>query len=72
MKEQEEEIITYEKYPNPMTAEIIRGRLEENGINCFVANENDPYNQVFGVTLKIFARDKALVAKILAEVPDSE
>ena len=63
----EEEIIILEKYPNPMTAQIIRGRLEENGIQCFVASENDPYNDVLGVTLKIFARDKERCLQILAE-----
>lgn len=66
----EEEIITLKKYPNPMTAEIVRGRLEENGIICFVANENDPYNQVLGVDLKIFQRDKQRAEEILAEKLD--
>ncbi|HCN82038.1 MAG TPA: DUF2007 domain-containing protein [Sphingobacteriaceae bacterium] len=66
----EEEIITLEKYLNPMTAEIVRGRLEENGIHCFVASENDPYNTVLGVNLKIFASDKERCLAILAEDPE--
>ncbi len=66
----EEPIITLEKYSNPIAAEIVRGRLEENGISCFVANENDPYNQIFGVNLQIFERDKERALKILAEKVD--
>jgi putative signal transducing protein len=36
----EEEIVTFETYYNPMLAEIIRTRLEANGIPCFLADES--------------------------------
>jgi len=63
----EENIITLEGNYNPMLAQIIRGRLEANGIPCFIAGENTPYNQVLGVKIKIFERDKERCRQILAE-----
>ena len=66
----EDDIISLEKYYNPMLAQIIRGRLEENGIPCFVANDTSPYSPVIGVTLKIFARDRERCLQILAEDPE--
>lgn len=66
----EDDIITLEKYYNPMLAQIIRGRLEENGIHCFVSDEINPYSPVFGVNLRIFARDKERCLQILAEDPE--
>jgi len=71
---EEENIITLEGDYNPMLAQIIRGRLEANGIPCFVAGESMPYSQVLGVKLKIFERDKERCLKILSEdaEPDIE
>jgi hypothetical protein len=66
----EENIITLEGDYSPMLAQIIRGRLEANGIPCFVAGESTPYNQVLGVKIQIFERDKERCMKILAEDAD--
>lgn len=53
-----------------MLAEIIRGRLEANGIPCFIANDDAAYSQVLGVQLKIFEKDKEKCLKILEEDED--
>lgn len=61
--EAEEQIITFETYYDPMLAQIVRTRLEDSGIPCFVADENlgtlyPAYNSAIGgIKLKIFARD---------------
>src|SRR4051812_41685550 len=61
--EQDEKIITFENYYDVMLAHIVRTKLEDNGIPCFIADENtltaNPlYNQaVGGIKLKIFERD---------------
>jgi hypothetical protein len=71
-----DKIITFESYYDPMLAHIIRTRLEDAGINCFIADENtlvaQPfYNQaVGGIKIKIFERDLERCREILAE--DSE
>ena len=68
----DDKIITFERYYDPMLAHIIRTRLEDNGIPCFIADENtiaaNPvFNQaVGGITLKIFERDLAKCREILA------
>ena len=72
----EDKIITFESYYDPMLAHIIRTKLEDNGIQCFIADENtigaNPlYNQaVGGVKLKIFERDLQKCKDILAEEGD--
>ena len=59
----EEEIVVFETYYNPMLAEIIRAKLEANGIPCFLSDESigtiyPVYNQgAGGIKLKVFARD---------------
>jgi hypothetical protein len=69
----EDEIITFEAYYDPMLAQIIKGRLEANGISCYLADEttigvNPLYsNAIGGVKLKIFAKDEARCREILAE-----
>jgi hypothetical protein len=68
---EEENIITLEGDYNPMLAQIISGRLHANGIPCFIAGENTPYNEVLGVKIKIFERDKERCLKILAEDVDN-
>jgi len=68
----EDKIITFERYYDPMLAHIIRTRLEDNGIPCFIADENtisaNPvFNQaVGGIKLKIFERDLEKCREILA------
>ncbi|MBS1524115.1 MAG: DUF2007 domain-containing protein [Bacteroidetes bacterium] len=59
----EEEIVTFETYYNPMLAEIMRAKLEANGVPCFLADESlgvlyPVYNQGGGgIKLKVFATD---------------
>ena len=74
----DDDIITLETYYDPMLAHIIRARLEQNGIPCFLADENmltiNPlYNNALGgVKLKVFARDAEQSRAILAEVVEAE
>ena len=59
----DDDIITFETYYDPMLAQIIRAKLEANGIPCMVADANmgsiyPAYNQGGGgIKLKVFARD---------------
>ena len=68
-----DKIITFETYYDPMLAHIIRTRLENAGISCFIADENtigaNPfYNQAIGgIKIKIFERDLERCYEILAE-----
>jgi hypothetical protein len=69
----EDKIITLENYYDPMLAHIIRTKLEDSGIPCFIADENtltaQPfYNQaVGGIKLKIFERDLERCREVLAQ-----
>lgn len=71
--EAEEQIITFETYYDPMTAHIVRTRLEDSGISCFIVDENmgtvyPAYNAAIGgIKLKIFARDFEKCKAIIAE-----
>lgn len=68
-----DKIVTLSAYYDLMEAEIVRGRLEANGIACFIADDNiiasNPfYNQaVGGVKIKVFEHDVESCRKILAE-----
>jgi hypothetical protein len=70
----DDEIITFDTYYNPMLAEIIRSKLEANGIDCFLVDESlgvlyPVYNQGGGgIKLKIFARDLEKCGEIVADV----
>ncbi|RYU91550.1 DUF2007 domain-containing protein [Mucilaginibacter terrigena] len=72
----EDKIITFEHYYDPMLAHIIRTKLEDNGIHCFIADENtlvvNPIlnNAIGGIKLKIFARDLERCREILAQSGD--
>ena len=74
----EEPIITLATYYDPMLAQIIRTRLEDNDIPCFIADENmigiNPlYNNALGgIKLKVFERDVERCRAILAEEPVEE
>lgn len=35
-----DKIVTLESYYDPMLAEIVKGRLEANGIPCYIADAN--------------------------------
>ena len=71
--EADDQIITFETYYDPMLAQIVRTRLEDSGIPCFIADENlgtlyPAYNSAIGgIKLKIFARDLERCKAILAE-----
>ena len=73
MIEKLDDIITFETYYDPMLAQIIRGKLEANGIHCFLADENlgvmyPMYNQGGGgIKIKILARDLQRCREIVAE-----
>nr|WP_067061152.1 DUF2007 domain-containing protein [Mucilaginibacter sp. L294] len=72
----QDKIITLEQYYDPMLAHIIRTRLEDNGISCFIADDNiisaNPIysNAVGGIKLKIFERDLERCREILAQEGD--
>ncbi|GAA3972600.1 DUF2007 domain-containing protein [Mucilaginibacter dorajii] len=72
----EEKIITFENYYDVMLAHIVRTKLEDNGIPCFISDENtiaaNPiYNQAIGgIKLKIFERDLERCRQIMAEEGD--
>jgi hypothetical protein len=68
-----EDIVVLETYYNPMLAEIIRAKLEANGIPCFLTDSSlgtmyPVYNQGSGgIKLKVFAKDVEKCREILAE-----
>ncbi|MFI5161812.1 MAG: DUF2007 domain-containing protein [Sphingobacteriales bacterium] len=78
----EDNIVTFETFYDPLLAEIIRAKLAANGIPCFLADENmgtiyPAYNQGGGgIKLKVFERDvvtcKEIVAQTLDTFPDEE
>ena len=71
----EDKIIVHSTYYNPIEANIIKTRLEDSGIPCFLTDENVAtlnglYNQAIGgVKLNVFERDVARINALLAEVP---
>jgi hypothetical protein len=73
--QKEDDIVTFETYYNPMLAEIIRTKLEDNGIPCFITDESlgtlyPVYNQGGGgIKVKVFARDLEKCKEIVAEEP---
>ncbi len=73
-----DDIVTLETYYNPMLAEIIRARLEANGIPCFLTDESlGPMYPVFnqgsgGIKLKVLAKDVNRCKEILAENDELE
>lgn len=69
----EDKIIVHSTYYNPIEANIIKSRLEDSGIPCFLTDENvatiNPlYNQAIGgVKLNVFERDVDRINSLLAE-----
>jgi hypothetical protein len=69
----EDKIIVYSTYYNPIEANIIKSRLEDSDIPCFLTDENistiQPlYNQaVGGVKLNIFEKDIERINALLQE-----
>jgi hypothetical protein len=79
--QKDDEIVTFETYYDLMLAEIIRAKLEANGIDCFIADESlGALFPVFdngsgGVKIKVFARDVDKCKAIIAadtELPNDE
>jgi len=71
-----DQIITLQTYYDPMLAQIIRAKLEANGIECFLSDESmTALNPLFdvttaGVKLNVLARD-AERARAVIEAHDS-
>lgn len=71
----EDKIVVHSTYYNPIEANIIQTRLADQGIPCFLTDENlatiNPlYNQAIGgVKLNVFEKDIARIDAILAESP---
>jgi hypothetical protein len=69
----DDKIVTLDTFYDPMLAEIIRTRLEANGISCFIADNNtigaNPFfNQALGgVKIKVFEHDVDRCKAILAQ-----
>ncbi|MFD0794444.1 DUF2007 domain-containing protein [Mucilaginibacter litoreus] len=69
----DDNIITFERYYDPMLAHIVRTKLEDAGIPCFIADDNiiaaNPLfnNAVGGIKLKIFERDLQRCREILEQ-----
>ncbi len=78
----EDKIIVHSTYYNPIEANIIKTRLEDSDIPCFLTDENvatiNPlYNQAIGgVKLNVFERDveriNALLSENLLGLPENE
>jgi hypothetical protein len=69
---QDEKIITFETYHDPMLAHIIRSKLDANDIPCFIEDDhmaglNALYKQSVGIKLKIFERDLEKCRELINE-----
>ncbi len=67
----DDQIITFETYYDPMLAHIIRTRLEDGGVKCFIDDSGMTLNPIYnragaGIKLKIFASDKEKSLAILS------
>lgn len=68
----EEKIITFETYHDPMLAHIIRAKLDDHHIPCFIEDDhmaglNSLYLQSSGIKLKIYERDLEKCRAIINE-----
>ena len=78
----DDHIVTFEAYYDPMYAEIIRTKLQANGITCYIADSHmiwiRPYlNQALGgVKIKMFESDversKQLISQTLSLESDED
>ena len=79
----DDKIIVYRTFYNPIEANIIKTRLEDAEIPCFLTDENvatiqPPYNQAIGgVKLNVFEKDVEQINTLLADdleldVPEME
>ena len=68
-----DKIILYRTFYNPIEANIVRSKLEDSGLHCFLTDEyistiQPLYNQaVGGVKLMVFERDKSEIDLLLSE-----
>lgn len=66
-------IIVYKTFSNPIEANIVKGRLEDNGINCYLGDEhtltlNPLYTQALGgIKLHILEEDLEKAESLLSE-----
>lgn len=74
-----DKIIVHSTYYNPIEANIVKGRLEDSDIPCFLTDENvatiNPlYNQAIGgVKLNVFEKDMPRINELLTDIlPDIE
>ncbi len=71
--QKEDDIVTFETYYDLMLAEIVRAKLDANGIPCFITDESlgalfPVYNNgAGGVKIKVFARDLERCREIVAD-----
>ncbi|MNK24602.1 hypothetical protein D3C87_429120 [compost metagenome] len=79
----DDKIIVYRTFYNPIEANIIKAKLEDSGIPCFLTDENvatiQPlFNQAIGgVKLNVFEKNVAEIVALLVddlslEVPEME
>jgi hypothetical protein len=67
-----DKIIVFETYYNPIEAHMVKSRLLDAGIQCFLADENMGsqigYNQAIGgIKLNLFEKDAETAKAVLAE-----
>ncbi len=67
-----DKIVVFATYYDPMEAQIIKTRLIDAGIQCFLTDENMggqfPYNQAIGgIKLNLFENEVELANSLLAE-----
>jgi len=66
-------IVVFETFYNPIEASIVKSRLLDSGVQCFLSDEhtltvNPLYNQALGgVRLHVFENDIPLIQSILNE-----
>lgn len=69
----DDKIIVYRTFYNPIEANIIKAKLEDSGIPCFLTDENvatiQPlFNQAIGgVKLNVFEKDVAQINELLVD-----
>lgn len=68
-----DKIFVYRTFYNPIEANIVKARLEDSDIPCFLTDENvatiqPMYNQAIGgVKLNVFEKDIIVINQLLAE-----
>ena len=73
-----EDLVTFDTYPDAVTAYIIKGVLNTNGIECVIANENMstllllPDCSASKVRILVFRKDFDTAKDIVARNTDTE